>query len=117
MGAYAAHGIGDSYLREITTTAVRYHMWHTLAIIAAAFLIAAGSAKARWLGHLAAALFLTGILCFGGAIYVHGVTGENPLGFLAPAGGWALMGGWLCFAVAGFRFSTNRVPPLGQRHE
>lgn len=103
-GAYGAHG-GDSTLSADQTRwiakAARYQMYHAFALLAVAW---AGS---HWpaqmlLLQVAGGLFLAGILCFSGSLYLMAFSGSS-LGYVTPLGGVSLMLGWLLLAVAAWR--------------
>jgi uncharacterized membrane protein YgdD (TMEM256/DUF423 family) len=103
LGAFAAHGLKarlDATMLATFETGVRYHMYHALA------LLAVGWAATRWPGALVNAsgwLFVAGIVLFSGSLYVLSLTGVRWLGTLAPFGGIAFLGGWLCLAWAAWK--------------
>jgi uncharacterized membrane protein YgdD (TMEM256/DUF423 family) len=103
LGAFAAHGLKSRLGPELLATfeiGVRYQMFHALA------LLAVGWAQTRWPGPALAAsgwLFVAGTLLFSGSLYALSLTGEKWLGAVAPAGGLALLGGWLCLAWGAWR--------------
>jgi uncharacterized membrane protein YgdD (TMEM256/DUF423 family) len=78
-------------------TAVRYQMYHALALIAVA-LIAARSPS----GILSASgwLFAAGTVIFSGSLYLLTLTGARWWGAVTPIGGVCLMAGWGCFVWA-----------------
>ncbi|MEM1271912.1 MAG: DUF423 domain-containing protein [Bacteroidota bacterium] len=94
LGAFGAHG-----LRSIVTpervetfeTAVRYHMWHALALIALGIL-ASVFPDLKW--TLPAWLFLIGILVFSGSLYILVLTDTSWLGAITPIGGTLIIAGW-----------------------
>lgn len=98
LGAFAAHGLKSRLAPELLATfeiGVRYQMYHAFA------LLAVGWAQTRWPGPVLNAsgwLFVAGTLLFSGSLYVLSVSGEKWLGAVAPVGGLALLGGWLCLA-------------------
>lgn len=100
LGAFAAHGLKSRLTPELLATfeiGVRYQMYHAFA------LLAVGWAQTRWPGQVLSAsgwLFVAGTLLFSGSLYVLSLTGEKWLGAVAPVGGLALLGGWLCLAWA-----------------
>jgi uncharacterized membrane protein YgdD (TMEM256/DUF423 family) len=105
LDAIAAHGLKARLapsLLPVFETAVRYQIYHGLALFAVAW------AWARW-GHRAIAaagvLFIVGIVLFCGSIYVRALTGLGISG-LAPFGGTAFLMGWLCLMVGVWRGST-----------
>jgi uncharacterized membrane protein YgdD (TMEM256/DUF423 family) len=102
-GAFGAHllrGRLPVEMLAIYETAVRYQMYHALALLATAW------AQARWPGTVARAagwLFLLGIVVFSGSLYALSLTGVRTLGAITPIGGLAFLGGWGCLAVAAWR--------------
>ena len=98
LGAFGAHAfkarLGGEAL-SVWQTAVQYHFWHALALLAVALAGAGPWFKAAgW-------LFFAGVLLFSGSLYAlaFGV----PLGLVTPLGGLALILGWVAFAVAALR--------------
>lgn len=103
LGAYGAHifaADADPDTVHVFDTAVRYHMWHALALLAVG--IAAGRHRTRLI-HLAGIAFTAGILLFCGSLYVLGLTGHHLFPGSAPIGGTALILGWALLAFAVFR--------------
>jgi len=103
LAAGAAHDLkewlGAEELERIHT-AVRYQIWHALALLGTAALGAA--TPSRWLRY-AAHGFAWGSLLFCGGLYLLSFTGMGIFGWLAPLGGLAFMAGWLFLAVHGWR--------------
>jgi uncharacterized membrane protein YgdD (TMEM256/DUF423 family) len=103
LGAFGAHALKARLGAEMLGTfevGVRYQMYHALA------LLAVGWAHTRWPGTMLTAsgwLFVAGIVLFSGSLYVLSLTGARWLGAVAPIGGLALLGGWLCLAWAVWR--------------
>jgi uncharacterized membrane protein YgdD (TMEM256/DUF423 family) len=97
LGAFGAHALeGRLTAEELATfeTAVRYQMYHALALVAVA-----GLMKRRSPGtELAGGAFLVGILLFSGSLYLLVLTGESWLGAVTPLGGLAYLAGWLALA-------------------
>ncbi|MDZ7754256.1 MAG: DUF423 domain-containing protein [Gammaproteobacteria bacterium] len=100
LGAFGAHGLSqriDADLLEVYHTAVDYHMFHSLGLVAVGLLQRhTPSSAARWAG----ALFLAGIVVFSGSLYVLAVSGVRQLGMVTPVGGVAFLAGWIVFAFA-----------------
>jgi uncharacterized membrane protein YgdD (TMEM256/DUF423 family) len=102
-GAFGAHGLEGRVSAddlEIFETAVRYQVWHAVALLAVA------PAAARWPDPLwgpAAALFLAGIVVFSGSLYTLVLTGVGWLGAVTPLGGLSFLSGWACAVVAAWR--------------
>lgn len=102
-GAFGAHGLKtrlDADMLAIFETAVRYQMYHALALLAAAW------AYTRWPGTLVTAsgmLFVSGIVVFSGSLYLLSLSGIRWLGAITPLGGLAMLAGWICLAWAAVR--------------
>ena len=103
LAAGAAHDLKDwmgAEDLERIETAVRYQVWHALALLGTAALAARGSSV--WL-RVAAYGFALGSLLFCGGLYLLSFTGMALFGWLAPLGGLSFMAGWLALATYGFR--------------
>jgi uncharacterized membrane protein YgdD (TMEM256/DUF423 family) len=94
LGAFGAHALRDRLapdLLAIFETGVRYHFYHALGLLAAAY------AAGRWPGGAPVAagwLFLAGIVIFSGSLYLLSITGVRWLGAITPVGGVAFIAGW-----------------------
>jgi uncharacterized membrane protein YgdD (TMEM256/DUF423 family) len=102
MGAFGAHARDrlPPDLIGMFETAVRYQMYHALALFAAAW------GWTRWRHRAIGAggvLFLVGIVFFCGSIYLRVFAGVEWATALAPVGGMSLLTGWLCLAVGAWR--------------
>jgi len=104
LGAFGAHALESRLNSDALSTyetAVRYQMYHSLALLGVAFAIT------RWQGSglptLAGWLFVAGIVLFSGSLYLLSVTDVRWLGAIAPLGGAAFIAGWLCLAWAAWR--------------
>ena len=107
LGAFGAHGLEklvDADRQQAFITAVQYHAWHALAIIAAG--LAMHWINNRWL-PLASWLFLAGILLFSGSIYTLVLGGPGWLGPITPIGGTCLLAGWAMLTL-GFMTAKPR---------
>lgn len=99
-GAFGAHGLKSRLepdMLAVFEVGVRYHMYHALALLAAAW------AWTRWPGSLVTAsgwLFVAGIVIFSGSLYLLSLTGVRWLGAITPLGGVAFMAGWACLMWA-----------------
>lgn len=99
-GAFGAHLLASRLAPDRLATwetAARYHMYHSLA------LIAAGLIAARWPSPLLAVagwLFLAGILIFAGTVYALALGAPRWLGAVTPLGGLAFIAGWVLVALA-----------------
>lgn len=104
-GAFGAHALRETFevstdLQNTFETAVRYHMNHSLAILAAAWVVS------RWpgsVGQYAGWLFLAGILLFSGSLYALSLTGVRWLGAITPLGGLAFLAGWAALVIGAWR--------------
>jgi uncharacterized membrane protein YgdD (TMEM256/DUF423 family) len=104
FGAFGAHGLKGRLSPEMLAvfeTAVRYQMYHALALLIVAAAIGhLGSAR---LLVLAGWLFFAGIVLFSGSLYAMAL-GAGSLGVVTPLGGLLFLTGWAClvlFALAG----------------
>ena len=85
---------------ETFEIAVRYQMYHSLGLIAAAW------AVSQWQNQLTATsgwCFFAGILIFSGSLYILSLTGIRWLGAITPIGGLAFIVGWGCLTLAAIR--------------
>lgn len=100
LGAFGAHALKARLAAEQLATfevGVRYQLIHALALLAAAW------ACTRWPGKAVRAsgwLFTLGTLLFSGSLYALTLSGVRGLGLVTPAGGVALLLGWLCLLAA-----------------
>ena len=103
MGAFGAHalkGIIPPENMQVYQTAVQYHFYHALGLIAVGIVSVTltSSRLLKWAG----ALMVVGILLFSGSLYALALTNVRSFGLITPAGGLALLGAWglFIFAVA-----------------
>ncbi|HZP68223.1 MAG TPA: DUF423 domain-containing protein [Rudaea sp.] len=96
FGAHALRGTLDASALDIWHTAVAYHFWHTLALVAVAGFAPAG----RRVSTAAGMAFCAGILLFCGSLYALALGAPHVLGVVTPFGGAALIGGWILLGVA-----------------
>ena len=99
IGAHLIKGSVSADNLEIFETAVRYHMWHALALFAVAWL-AARTPKAPLVLTLAGLAFVIGIVLFSGSLYFMGTTGSTALVLATPVGGVAFLIGWAAMMIA-----------------
>ena len=81
-------------------TGARYQMYHALALLAVAWMLA------RWPGPgrcAPAGCSLAGTVLFSGSLYALALTGVRWLGAITPLGGAAFLAGWLCLALGASR--------------
>lgn len=99
IGAFGAHGLRSRLSPEMLAvfeTAVRYQMYHALALLLTAAAIGR-LGDARWL-VVAGWCFAAGIVLFSGSLYALALTGASVLGAVTPLGGVAFLIGWACLA-------------------
>ncbi len=111
IGAFGAHGLkGFFERRQIEAaiplhtyeTGVQYHFYHTLAIGLVGLLLAR-QPENKWLAR-AGWLFLAGIVCFSGSLYLLATQTMLPfsvrlVGPVTPLGGLFFIAGWLALWV------------------
>lgn len=136
LGAFGAHGLADSrdadggylaqkyadvpektvagltlpasykYLQDYHT-AVRYHMWHALAVLGVGLLMQRQTSR---LLSAAAWSFLIGILLFSGGLYILVILGPKfggiPWGAVVPIGGVLLVTGWCLLGIGISKFAS-----------
>ena len=103
LGAWAAHGAGGlfgSRAAELVRTALPWHMWHVLALLAVALWRQLDGGGPPRVLAAAALLFFAGLLLFCGSLYASAFGLHFVPQGLAPIGGLALIGGWLAVALA-----------------
>ena len=101
MGAWVAHGLEgrlDARALARLDTAVRYQLWHTVALIGIAALAALRPAPSL---TIAAIGFVVGVVLFSGSLYALAFTGLRGFAIITPVGGLAFLVGWLCLAWYG----------------
>lgn len=95
-GAFGAHALEARVTPDrlqTFETAVRYQMYHALALLVVGWMMVQQPASSlTWSGGL----FVTGILIFSGSLYVLVLTDTPWLGAVTPLGGLAFIGGWGC---------------------
>ena len=103
MGSFGAHGL-DTFLaargmdQELIVkrldqfdVGVRYHLIHSLALLALASLTMGTPGCRRWVARL----FLLGLILFSGSLYALVLTNTPVLGAITPLGGLSWIAGWL----------------------
>lgn len=99
LGAFGAHALKDRLAPaalQVYETAVRYQMYHALALVALGlWLERAPSPRLVW----AARAWIGGVAIFSGSLFLLVLTGIGMLGAITPIGGVALIAGWLLVAA------------------
>ena len=101
MGAFGAHVLKKTLapdLMAVYETAVHYHVYHALGLLAVGLLTLhlPAAVPLRWAGILMAA----GLVLFSGTLYALSLSSIRWLGAIAPFGGTAFIGAWLLLAIA-----------------
>jgi Uncharacterized small membrane protein len=99
LGAFGAHALRGRLAPDMLAvyqTAVQYHFWHALALLAVGMLMyhLPASVSLRWSG----ALMAVGIVLFSGSLYLLAITGIRVLGAITPLGGVAWIIAWALLA-------------------
>ena len=100
LGAFAAHALKmrlDPQALATFEVAVRYQMYHALALVAVGLL--AERRESRLLGA-SGTLFIAGTVLFSGSLYALSLSGVTWLGAITPFGGVAFLSGWGCLLAA-----------------
>jgi len=97
IGAFGAHGLEPiltKYSRlETFETAVKYHFYHTFAILIVGVLLTVEQENKKLVYSVYS--FLAGIVIFSGSLYFMSLTNITWLGAVTPLGGLAFMLGWI----------------------
>jgi uncharacterized membrane protein YgdD (TMEM256/DUF423 family) len=104
LGAFGAHAMKARLAPESFAayqTAVQYHFWHALGLLAVGILMtqwatAQGLAWAAW-------LLIAGLIFFSGSLYLLALTSARWLGVLTPIGGAAFIAAWVVLAWVALR--------------
>lgn len=120
LGALGAHYLKSKIADGLITTdqvagfdtGVKYHMYHTLAMIILILLMKHNYHKFL---NVAYYFFLTGIILFSGSLYLlctRNLFGAEWLRFLGPVtplGGLCFIAGWLLLAFAALKKNNNQI--------
>jgi uncharacterized membrane protein YgdD (TMEM256/DUF423 family) len=104
FGAFGAHALKsrlDEHALGVFQTAVQYHFYHSLALLAVG--VIALSQPQTALLRSSGYLFLVGIVVFSGSLYLLSMSGLRWLGAITPLGGLAFIAGWGCLAAASWK--------------
>lgn len=115
FGAHALDGRVTPERAETFETAVRYHIYHALALVATGVLMMHARTTAL---RVAAAAFLAGIVLFSGSLYALVLLDASSLAMITPVGGVLLIAGWGLMAwsaIAQRRAAHENKAPDGGR--
>jgi uncharacterized membrane protein YgdD (TMEM256/DUF423 family) len=93
FGAHSLKAILTPKMLDVFETAVRYQMYHALALVIVGWV--ASSFPGLWF-RLTGWSFVAGILLFSGSLYALTLTGTRGYDAITPLGGLAFLLGW-CF--------------------
>lgn len=102
LGAFGAHALKATLTAnnrlDTYELAVRYHFYHTLAMLAIALLMD------KFPGMQAAAYCMAGgIVLFSGSLYVMAIVNTTKVALITPVGGLFFMAGWALMLYATIR--------------
>ena len=112
LGAFAAHQLKamvSADILQIFETAVKYQLYHALALLATGILLQQFPVKQL---HWAASLFIAGVILFSGSLYLlcyikHQQIPATWVGAITPFGGLCFIAGWILLAVGVGRKTTT----------
>lgn len=120
IGAFGAHGLpkrleAEQVKAALATkrlesleTGARYHMYHALGILLIGALLVCevrlpGISRSGW-------LFLLGIGCFSGWLYMFAFTGSTRWPLITPLGGLCYLLAWTNLAISAWRAAPPATP-------
>jgi uncharacterized membrane protein YgdD (TMEM256/DUF423 family) len=122
IGAYHAHGLEKTLTERGLSVAdvakqmhncdvaVKYQMYHALAIFGIGVLLVRNSRVVTTLGSIAASVMLLGVAGFSGGLYAM-VFDIAKLHWIVPLGGGLMILGWLALGAAGVCVTAERASP------
>ncbi|BDH60439.1 UPF0382 membrane protein YwdK [Lysinibacillus sp. PLM2] len=103
LGAFGAHALKDKFPEprheQYWNTAVQYHMYHALGMIAIGILSMDALLGTSDILSWASYLMFAGVIFFSGSLYVLAVTGVKKLGAITPIGGLLFLVAWVLVAI------------------
>ena len=107
LGAFGAHALKGRIAADalsIWQTAVHYHAWHALGLVAtAALMFQLPDLRALPIG---AGLFVVGIVLFSGSLYALALGAPSGIGMITPFGGVAFIAGWIALAYGALQLGA-----------
>lgn len=104
IGAFGAHALKKRLSAELLATfevAVRYQMYHALALLAVGLLATRLTASPAL--NIAGWGFVAGIVLFSGSLYAYTLSGAKLFAMITPVGGVAFLVGWCALAWAALK--------------
>ena len=105
-GTHALEGRLDSDALETLETAVRFQMYHAIALVAVGGLGRAWKSRAV---TISCGLLTFGVIVFCGSLYLLALLDIGAFGAVAPVGGLGLMSGWGALAVGAVRHISGKA--------
>ena len=105
FGAHALRGRLSAEMLDIFEVAVRYQMYHALALVALGWVTVRAPTPTL---NLSGWLMVGGTVVFSGTLYILALTGIRWLGAITPLGGLALMAGWACLTWGAWTATIGR---------
>ncbi|MBP8309811.1 MAG: DUF423 domain-containing protein [Burkholderiaceae bacterium] len=100
FGAHALRAVLSPASLATFDTAVRYQMFHALALLAVSWAVSRWPSRAIvWSGWL----MIAGVVLFCASLYLLALTGSRALVLATPMGGVAWLAAWCCLAVGAIR--------------
>lgn len=105
LGAFGAHALKQvltEQLLQTFETGVRYQMYHSFALLIVGLAVAHLPAKTI---RYVTLLFVAGIICFSGSLYLlaamkaNGQVGLDGIGIITPIGGLFFITAWLLLVI------------------
>ena len=103
MGAAVTHALEgrlDADALDTLETAVRFQMYHSIALVAVGGLGRVWNSRAV---AVSCGLFTFGVIVFCGSLYLIALADIGEFGAVAPVGGLSLMAGWGSLAIGALR--------------
>ena len=107
LGAFASHTLRTKIAPDqlaVMETAVRYQMYHALALLGVGF---ASIKVDSVILKLSGICFVAGTLLFSGSLYLITLFGQKWAGPVTPVGGSLLLIGWVLLTVTALRYSIR----------
>lgn len=104
LGAFGAHALKARLtpdLLAVWRTAVEYHFYHALALLAVGLL--ARQLPPSGALNTSGVCFALGVLLFSGSLYALALSGVRVLGAITPLGGVLFLIGWACLAYVALK--------------
>ncbi|TGK07055.1 DUF423 domain-containing protein [Leptospira semungkisensis] len=102
LGAFGAHGLKSILTPDLMTifdTGSKYHLIHSVVLLALALSEKTTESKPLRVGFW---FIFAGVLIFSGSLYILSITGIRILGAVTPFGGVSLLIGWSSIAYSAF---------------